>query len=179
MQVELLATTTAKLRCLCKRKEVHSGVKPQRTVGSHLKGHFLFLLKSMIITGIRREGTLFFFFYQIVLLVFGVLRAYPFIFLAFGTFNVGTSPCNILANGGISPVLSDYLLVSESVEREWLQVLLSRSLKMSQPSAHLPTLDMALHIQVRQLRVCGAPVDPSMPMTSVHMAHPLKWPATP
>lgn len=77
--------------------------------------------------------------------VSGVLRFYTFIF---GMLNVGTSPCTILANGGISSMLSDCLLVSGSVGREWLQVLLSGSLTMLQPSAHLPTLDMALHIQV-------------------------------
>lgn len=74
-------------------------------VDSHPKD-LPFLLKPVVLIVIE-SGRLF--FYAIIFLAFGSWRPCSFIFLSFDVFSVRTSYCTILANGGGSLALLDYL----------------------------------------------------------------------
>lgn len=84
---------------------------------------------------------------------------------------LNNSLCAILVNGRDSSTAC----ISTVVDREGLQDLSSESLEMQQPLAHLLMLHMAPANPGELFGVCGALLDPSLPMSSAQTL--CTWPS--
>ena len=90
MQVQLPAAIKTKLhRCLCKRREGYSAALTWENSGLPSQRPSPLPAQALVLTVLGR-GRLF--FYPIILLTFGILRPFPFIFPGFGMCSVRKAP---------------------------------------------------------------------------------------